>query len=191
MSLPQPAQDIAPTRRERRTVTLKAFATRADGSTVDLEISDLSYDGCGVVSELPLDLGERIDLAVARRGTTPAVVRWAKGLRAGLTFVDDQPPEAPAQVKRQYERVSVGGEAWMRRTAKHHFRVHIYDLSPLGCKAEFVERPELNEQLWMKFDQLEAVEARVRWVAGPRTGVEFVRPIHQAVFDLLIARHGV
>jgi hypothetical protein len=194
MSLPKllPVDDFAPLdRRERRPVTLKAFATRADGSIVELTISDLSHDGCGVLSPVVLRSGEQLDLAVARRGTTPALVRWYGSGRAGLTFGEEEATDAPPQIPRRHERVSVDGEAWMRRSAKHHFRVHIYDLSPHGCKAEFVERPEIGEQLWIKFEQLEALEAEVRWIAGPRTGVEFKQPIHQAVFDLLVARHGV
>jgi hypothetical protein len=76
----------------------------------------------------------------------------------------------------------------MRRAGKLSFRVHVYDLSPDGCKAEFVDRPELHEQLWIKFDGLEALEASVRWLAGSRAGVRFARPLHAAVFDLLAAR---
>jgi hypothetical protein len=68
------------------------------------------------------------------------------------------------------------------------FRVHIYDLSPDGCKAEFVERPELNEQLWIKFDGMEALEAKVRWIVGARAGLRFSRPLYAAVFDLLVAK---
>ena len=145
---------------ERRAVTLSAFASRPDGTGVELTIVDLSFDGCGVLCAEELCPGEPLEQAT---------------------------PTQP----RRYERISVAGEAWLRRSAKRQFRVHIYDLSPLGCKAEFVERPEVSEQLWIKFDQLEALEAEVRWIAGPRTGLEFTRPIHPAVFNLLVARHGV
>src|SRR5881628_2773522 len=176
-------------REKRRLVTLAAQAIRADGSVVDLTISDLTRDGCGVAGPVDLRTGEPIELTIANRGTTTAVVRWSAAGRAGLIFRGEETADAPAQISRCHERVSVGGEVWMRRSAKHHFRVHIYDLSPHGCKAEFVERPELHEQLWIKFDQLEALEAKVRWIAGARTGVEFTRPIHLAVFSLLVARH--
>ena len=76
----------------------------------------------------------------------------------------------------------------MRRAGKLDFRVHIYDLSPDGCKAEFVDRPEVGEQLWIKFDGMEALEANVRWIVGQKAGVKFARPIHAAVFDLLATR---
>jgi len=76
----------------------------------------------------------------------------------------------------------------MRRAAKLAFRVRIYDLSPEGCKAEFVERPSIGEQLWVKFDGIEALEAKVRWIVGAKAGLKFARPLHAAVFDLLIAK---
>ena len=76
----------------------------------------------------------------------------------------------------------------MRRAAKLAFRVRVYDLSPEGCRAEFVERPGIGEQLWVKFDGMEALEAKVRWIVGAKAGLKFVRPLHAAVFDLLIAK---
>lgn len=76
----------------------------------------------------------------------------------------------------------------MCRLSRPNFRVHIYDLSPDGCKVEFVERPELGELLWIRFDGLESIEASVRWIAGARAGVRFTHPIHPAVFDRLAAQ---
>jgi hypothetical protein len=194
MSQPLPASVElcpSPSRVPRRPVELRAHATRANGTTVDLVIVDLSYNGCGVLSDEPLIAGERLDLAVARRGVAPATVCWYADGKAGLSFVQESDEQKPAQQPRRSERVSVDGQVTMRRSGKLPFRVHIYDLTPNGCRAEFVERPEFGEQLWIKFDQLEALEAKVRWVAGPKTGLEFARPVHQAVFDLLVARHGV
>ena len=78
----------------------------------------------------------------------------------------------------------------MRRAGKLNFRVRVYDVSPQGCKAEFVERPELDEQLWIKFDGLEALEAQVCWIVGAKVGLKFVRPIHEAVFGALSTRIG-
>lgn len=89
---------------------------------------------------------------------------------------------------RRHQRLCVDGEVTMRRAGKLSFRVRIYDMSPDGCRAEFVDRPEIAEQLWIKFDGMEALEARVRWIAGSRAGLKFARPIHPAVFDLLVAK---
>ncbi|HEX5238056.1 MAG TPA: PilZ domain-containing protein [Sphingomicrobium sp.] len=89
---------------------------------------------------------------------------------------------------RRHERSAVEAEASLRRAGKLTFRVRLFDLSPEGCKAEFVERPEIHEQLWVNFDGLEAVETSVCWIAGAKVGLRFLRPMHPAVFDLLLGR---
>ena len=174
-------------RRERRPLNQAAYATRADGSLVNLTVVDLSNEGCGIMCATALSVGERLEIAVADRGKIGATVRWVDGARSGLSF-DTVAEPAVEQTNRLHERVSVDGEVTMRRAGKTSFRVHIYDLSPDGCKAEFVERPELNEQLWIKFDGMEALEAKVRWIVGARAGLRFSRPLYGAVFDLLVAK---
>jgi hypothetical protein len=42
----------------------------------------------------------------------------------------------------------------------------------------------------LKFDGLEAIEAEVCWVEGFVAGLQFDKPIHPAVFDLLLHRLG-
>ena len=76
----------------------------------------------------------------------------------------------------------------LRRAGQHSYDVRILDVSPHGCKAEFVERPKLDEHVWVKFDGLCALEAMVCWTRGFDVGLEFEQPIHPAVFDLLVAR---
>ena len=168
-------------------MTLAAFATREDGSPVELTIVDLSYDGCGVVCTDRLTEGERLSLSVLHRGATPVTVRWVDGARAGLSF-ETVHHEEPLRQTRRYERVSVEGEVSMHRRNKVTYRVHIYDLSPEGCRAEFVERPELHEKLWIKFDGLEPLGADVRWLTGAKAGLKFMRSFHPAVFELMVAR---
>lgn len=177
-------------RRERRPVTLAAFADREDGSSIELTVVDISFDGCGVICTAKLVVGEQLTLSVLDRGCAVALVRWVDGARAGLSFLSAESQELPSIQSRSHERITVEGQVTMRRVGKISFRVHVYDLSPVGCKAEFVERPRLDEQLWIKFDGLEALEARVRWLAGAKAGVEFVRPLHPAVFDLIVMRLG-
>ena len=190
MGHPALAEDDTPplAHRERRPVALAAHGTRENGSVVDMTVVDLSHDGCGVNCAAGLLPGERINVSVVRGGIAVATVRWADGTRAGLSFAIDPPDENQPNQPRRHERVSVSGEVTIRRAGKLSFRVHVYDLSPDGCKAEFVERPELNEQLWIKFDGIETLEATTRWIADSKTGLKFVRTIHPAVFDLLAAR---
>ena len=194
MTAPQPAEAFAEPsagplqRRERRPVTLAAYATRDDGALVEMTVVDLSYDGCGVICTDHLEAGEHLSLSVLDRGSMPVTVCWADGGRAGLSFAHVRPGDQPLKHPRRHERVSVEGEVTMHRRGQVTYRVHIYDLSPEGCRAEFVERPEVGEQLWIKFDGLEPLGAEVRWIYGPKAGLKFVRSFHPAVFDLLLAR---
>lgn len=53
---------------------------------------------------------------------------------------------------------------------------------------DFVDRPDVGEHVWVKFDGLEAIEATVCWIAGFKAGLKYTKPIHPAVFDLLLTR---
>ena len=89
---------------------------------------------------------------------------------------------------RRSERVAVNAEVALRRSGQLNYRVRVFDASLHGCRLEFVERPQLEERVWVKFDRLDAIEGIVCWVDGFCAGVEFPKPMHQAVFDSLAAR---
>jgi len=105
-----------------------------------------------------------------------------------MGLADDGIPQSHDFSARKADRVAVNAEVSLRRPGQNHYRVRAYDASPLGCKLEFVERPELAERVWVKFDGLEAIEGQVCWVNGFVVGVEFARPMYQPVFDALAAR---
>jgi hypothetical protein len=88
---------------------------------------------------------------------------------------------------RRSERVALDAGVALRRPGQLAYRVKIFDASLHGCRLEFVERPRLEEQLWVKFDGLQPLEAEVCWIEGFNAGVNFVQPIHPAVFDRLVA----
>ena len=95
-------------------------------------------------------------------------------------------PETPQP--RQSGRVPLEAEITMRRAGFPNFRVQIDDISAEGCRVEFVDRPNLNERVWVKFEGLTAVEGSVVWVKDRSAGIKFDHAIHPAVFDDLIAR---
>jgi len=177
-------------RHDRKPVQLSAYAVLEDGTTTDLTLLDLSYEGCRVRPATELREGTRIKLSVLRRGGIDAEVRWAKDGLAGLVF--DAP--AAAQPRRHWprksERVAVSADVTMRRPGQPNYKVRVLDASPHGCKVEFVDRPGVHERMWIKFEGLEALEAEVAWVEGHVTGLRFARTIHPAVFDLLVERLG-
>ena len=59
---------------------------------------------------------------------------------------------------RRTERVAVNAEVALRRSGQLNYRVRVFDASPLGCRLEFVERPQLDERVWIKFDGLDPIE---------------------------------
>jgi hypothetical protein len=96
------------------------------------------------------------------------------------------PERTPAP--RKSMRVGLAAEVSLRRTGQKNYRANVYDVSQHGCKVEFVERPALDEIVWVKFDGLEALEALVCWIDGFAVGLEFQRPLHPAVFETLLER---
>jgi hypothetical protein len=89
---------------------------------------------------------------------------------------------------RRSNRIAVEADVTLRRSGQNNYRVRVYDASPHGCKLEFVERPHIEEHVWVKFDGLDAIESAVCRIEGSVVGVEFVRPMHPAVFEALAAR---
>ena len=183
---PAPQADVKPVRDARRQVTLEAYALLEDGSTFGVTVVDLSYDGCKVESAVALEIGAKIKLSVVGLGALDARVRWSSEGFAGLSFKPDTVVEADLR-PRTCDRIALTADLALRRAGRQHYRANVFDLSPSGCKVEFVEKPKVGERLWAKFDGLEALEAEVCWVEGFHGGVRFITPIYPAVFDLLLA----
>ena len=173
-------------RQERRPVRLRAYIAQAGGLTTDILILDLSYDGCGIDTAVELEPGEPIKLSVVGRGAIAAHVRWYQNGKAGLVF---EPEKAPRQHwPRRSERVSLSAEVLLRRPGQSPYHIRVTDLSPEGCKVDLIQRPSEGEHMLLKCEGLEALEAEVCWVEGFCAGLEFDKPIHPAVFDLLLDR---
>ncbi|MEO8176472.1 MAG: PilZ domain-containing protein [Sphingomicrobium sp.] len=96
-------------------------------------------------------------------------------------------PERTPMVRKS-SRTALAAEVSLRRSGQHNYRANVYDVSEHGCKVEFVERPTLDEVVWVKFEGLEALEAIVCWVDDFAAGLEFQRPVHPAVFEVLLQR---
>lgn len=93
-------------------------------------------------------------------------------------------PQSP----RQSARVRISATVKLHRRDSESLGVKVFDLSPEGCKVEFLEPPRLDETVWLKFDGLELLQATVCWIEDRCVGVEFARPLHRAVFEMLAAR---
>jgi hypothetical protein len=168
-------------------VSLRGLAIRGDGSTAEIYLLDLSYEGCGIETPVELDAGEAVKLSVLRRGAIDAHVRWCKDGRAGLVF-DAQEPSGTAQQPRRSDRIALSADVSLRRLGQNSYRVKVTDLSPEGCKVDLVERPRVGEHMLLKLAGLEVLDAETCWVEGYVAGLRFEKPIHPAVFDLLLHR---
>jgi hypothetical protein len=103
-------------------------------------------------------------------------------------WIDTGQPRQRVPRPRSNARVAVKAEVLLGRPGQRTYRVRAYDFSRSGCKIEFIERPQLDERVWVKFEGLEALSAWICWLEGFVAGAEFERAIHPAVFDHWVSR---
>jgi PilZ domain-containing protein len=186
-------QALSSWRSERRTerrythrLDKPAYAILEDGSYADVRLLDLTYEGCSIDCTTELKPGDRVRLSVHGRGVIEAEVRHYSNGQAGLAFRPDTGPKE--HWPRRGIRVRLSADVSLRRSGKAAFKVTVFDISPYGCKVEFIERPSMDEHVWIRFPGLEPIEGEVCWVDQPTAGVSFAKSIHPAVFDLLLER---
>jgi hypothetical protein len=176
-------------RRERRfsyRLDKPAYALLEDGAYVDVRLLDLTYEGCSIGCSVELTVGDKLKLSVHGRGVIEAEVRRYSNGQAGLVFRPDTEPKG--KWPRRGTRVRVSADVSLRRAGKIAYQVNVFDISPYGCKIEFVDRPKIDEHVWIRFPGLEPVEGEVCWIDGVHAGLSFLNGIHPAVFDLLLDR---
>lgn len=177
-------------REERRPVRLLGFLVPAGRRGDEVTLLDLSYEGCSVETDLELTAGDKVELSVMSRGAIEAEVRWFANGKAGLVFANKEAPEK-RYWPRRHDRRPVEAQVAMRRLGKGSHRVRVYDISPSGCRVEFIDKPQLDENVVIRFDGLEGMHSEVCWTSPNCAGLRFERAIHPAVFDLLVDRLGL
>lgn len=172
-------------RRDGNFAALSGYLALPSGATGRAKVLDLSYDGCRIETDVPLAAGQTVKLGVVGREAVHCEVRWFDKGTAGLKFTS-----APAEAKqrRLVERTPVAATVTIRRIGSVRYRANLLDLSPDGCKLEFVVRPAINEILAIKFAGIDTVYAHVIWTEDLWAGARFRHPLHPAVFDLLLER---
>ena len=95
----------------------------------------------------------------------------------------DRPP-----ARRLTERSYADGQISMRRLGSFGFELPIRDLSPAGCMVELVEQVSASDHVITRLPGLEPFGATVMWSDERCAGIRFNRPIHPAVFELLLER---
>lgn len=74
-------------RSPRRPTAHQATICFGNGREVRALVTNLSYDGCQVIAEAELTVGETLVLVLADRGSIDAQVRWTAEDRAGIKFL--------------------------------------------------------------------------------------------------------
>jgi hypothetical protein len=92
------------------------------------------------------------------------------------------------QERRRDQRLSLDADVEFRRKKQAHYTVRMQDLTPNGCRIAPPERVDAGELVWVQLPSLESLSSRVKWATAWQSGVEFDRPMHPAVFDLLASR---
>ena len=66
--------------------------------------------------------------------------------------------------------------------------VHLLEFSSLGCRLEYLEKPQIGELVWIKLPGLESFGSQVCWVRRQFAGARYFKALEPAVLDMLMAR---
>lgn len=89
---------------------------------------------------------------------------------------------------RREDRMPVQIGAGLRQRGAGGVTVDILDLSTKGFRAMTHLDLQIGADVWLRFDGLESLHARVAWMRGNCAGCQFVNPIHPAVLEMISKR---
>jgi len=90
--------------------------------------------------------------------------------------------------RRRGARVRLEAEVAFRRPRETHYAISMHDLSQHGCSVACPERLDAGELVWVQLPSLESLPAWIRWTEKAFSGVEFDRPMHRAVYEMMAER---
>jgi len=96
-------------------------------------------------------------------------------------------PASPT-VARASERVPVEMDATLRRRSASGVSVDILDLSTSGFRVASHLGLVKGDDVWLRLPGLEPSHAQVVWTSGYMMGCRFVRPLHPAVLEMVVAK---
>lgn len=97
-------------------------------------------------------------------------------------------PEQRPQQERQSERRPLMVRVQYRRTIVR-LAAQILDLSCHGLRLAGMERLRVGECVWITLPGLPPRQAKVIWTDRFEAGCAFIEPLHEAVFDAIVAGH--
>lgn len=89
--------------------------------------------------------------------------------------------------RRRVERLALRLNATMRDGTKSRVKVRVIDMSTHGCRIECSATVEDDSWVWLSIAGLESQFCRVVWHCQEFIGLEFEKPLSEAVFDRLLA----
>jgi hypothetical protein len=89
--------------------------------------------------------------------------------------------------RRRVERLALRLNATLRDGTKSRVRARVIDMSTRGCRVECTTIVEDDTWVWLAIAGLETQFCRVAWHCQEFIGLEFERPLSDAVFEKLLA----
>lgn len=93
----------------------------------------------------------------------------------------------PRPETRAAARSAVAIRAQVRMMGTDKLDIDVTDLSRTGFQIETIHRIQPGATIWLKIPGLSGLEATVKWSRHHFYGCAFVRPLHEAVFDHVVA----
>ncbi len=93
--------------------------------------------------------------------------------------------------RRRVERTALRLTATMRDGTRSRVQVRVIDMSTHGCRIECSSTVADDSWIWLSIAALEAQFCRVIWHCQEFVGLEFEKPLADAVFERLLADQGV
>ena len=94
---------------------------------------------------------------------------------------------SPSRKNRQSERVPLTLGAGLRQRGASGVTVQIMDLSTDGFRVATHLELAVGTDVWLRLPGLEASHAHVVWAEGQYVGCAFIRPLHPAVLEMIVA----
>ena len=91
--------------------------------------------------------------------------------------------------RRRTQRAALRLSATMREAGRGRTSVKLIDISTHGCRIEASTGASADSWLWLSIAGLETQYCRVAWHCQEFVGLEFGKPLSEAVFERLLADH--
>ena len=98
-----------------------------------------------------------------------------------------QAKQRPQPDRRKVERIALRLTATMRDGTRSRVKVRVIDMSARGCRIECTSQVDDDSWIWLSIAGLETQFCRVVWHCQEFVGLEFEKPLSDAVFERLLA----